>query len=350
MQCAGCESVFYCCRECQVSHWTAKHKDQCSLLKRLNEAKARKVLGSFEDRHSWRLLDMAGTYRAAVHLGLHDKVREVLENDRSTLFDRFKAGQNLLCHTHWVMFVLFRGNRAEGNDHNYSCMDGQRIKAFVRSHPDAHLVWLQASVQLLRAYLDRDVARNPAAISVLNTVANEVWRGWIDVFTSPVASKAILLPPPTSVSSPPPKAGKDDGSPSSPAADAAAASAATKISKRELAERKRQASIDHATKIILIFREALSLPWTREPDKAVQVSLRSAAAMVHVRLQDYQVPVNAQEMFKLKEMKRHMFRNLFVPVARATIAKGGELDELEMSAVVESITKNVRLRGEGPRR
>lgn len=32
MQCSGCKSFFYCCKECQVAHWKAGHKHHCERL------------------------------------------------------------------------------------------------------------------------------------------------------------------------------------------------------------------------------------------------------------------------------------------------------------------------------
>ena len=198
MVCAQCRSAFYCCRDCQASHWKSKHKDECAVLQRLNEAKAQKVLGKFfEDRHTWKLLDKTGAYKAAVRQGLHDKIRKALERDRDTVHDRYRAGQAEICDTHLVMFELFRAKRADGNNRNYCGMDGQRIKAYVTSHPDALLPWFHASTQLLVALLDVEVAKNSAAHSILTKVADEVWKGWVDVFASPVAARAILLPLPT---------------------------------------------------------------------------------------------------------------------------------------------------------
>ena len=65
--------------------------------------------------------------------------------------------------------------------------------------------------------------------------------------------------------------------------------------------------------------------------------------MVHVRLLEYRVPINAEEMFNLNGEDRNRFQDMFVPIAKATIAKGGALNELEMSAIVERFHRIVQL-------
>jgi MYND finger len=321
MVCAQCESAFYCCRDCQVAHWKSGHKSECSVLQRLNEAKAQKVLGNFfEDQGSWKLLDKTGAYKAAVRQGLHDKIREVLEFERDTFHDRFRSGEAVKVYTYMVMFTLFRAYRAEGNSRKYWGMDGQRIKAYVTSHPDALLSWLHASNLLLTALIDRDLASSYANFSALGEVAGDVWKGWVGVFTNPVASRAVLLPLRT-----PHLNSKDDST---------VATRPTKSDKREMAEWKRHARHDHAKKIVSVFLEALNLPWTREePERVAYSQLRLAAAMVCVRLREYKVDVNTVFMVN---------GYAFIAVAKALIAKGDELNELEFSAIEERAIFRIR--------
>jgi MYND finger len=111
IRCCECESVFYCSRACQVSHWRRGHKFECAGLKRLNEEQAQAVLRNFfEDPHSWDLLATPGMYAAAVRLGLHDKIREALEWDRDCLRDRLRAGQDPMYYTGWIMPEIFRAH------------------------------------------------------------------------------------------------------------------------------------------------------------------------------------------------------------------------------------------------
>jgi MYND finger len=163
MQCAQCESVFYCGKECQASHWISKHKDECARLKQQNEAIAERVLSNFEICN-WRFLDSTGKYKAAVRLGLHDKIREVLDFDRITIVDRCRSYGEFICYTAGLTRTIFRGQRAEGRNQTSEVpvVDCLRIKKYVRSHPEAFDTWLQASVQLLHAVLDSTTRRrNP---------------------------------------------------------------------------------------------------------------------------------------------------------------------------------------------
>jgi MYND finger len=322
MQCGKCESAFYCCRACQVSHWKSEHRGDCAALKILNEAKAQKVLEKFvEDQDWWNLLDKTATYKAAVRQGLHDKIREVLELDRDTLLDRYRAGHDELSHTHRVMHVIFRANRAEGNNPNGSDMDGRRIKAYVTSHPDALLAWFHASAQLLKALVDPDAAKSSNALSTLTTDADDVWMGWVAVFANPVASRAILLPLPTISTG----ASSTDG-------------ASTKEEKAEQ-KHQRQARVDHATKIVSIFADVISLARSRlELNKReVWFNFLLAAAAVHVRLLEYKVPVNTELKYKLRGKIRMFFHKVCVPVAKATIATGGPINKSDLTPAFESL-------------
>ena len=38
--CSRCKAVKYCSRECQLVHWNANHRDECSLLSRHKTATA----------------------------------------------------------------------------------------------------------------------------------------------------------------------------------------------------------------------------------------------------------------------------------------------------------------------
>jgi hypothetical protein len=171
---------------------------------------------------------------------------------------------------------------------------------------------------LLTSLVDRYVAENSAAFSALGAVAGDVWKGWVGVFTSPVAPRAILLPFRT-----PHLNSKDDST--------AAATSTTKSGKREMAGRKRRARVDHATTIVSIFLEARNLPWTgEESERFASAQLRLAAALVGMRLLEYKVPVTLKGWSRCCNHK-----SLFVAFAKATIAKGEELNELEVSAIAD---------------
>lgn len=326
MQCGRCESVFYCGRECQVSHWSAKHKAECAQLKQQNEETARQVLESFREFRDWTDLDVAGAYKAAVHQGLHDKIREVLELDKTSIVDRFNNDKVLICYTNCVMSVLFRGQRAEGKMQAFSptfnCVDGLRIKGYVRSHPDALDAWLQASVQLLRVVADRATLRSPHVHRAVHKAARDVWTAWSLVFASSVASRAILAPFPEATGS-----SSDEG---------------------ESAEQRRKLGEDHARRIVAVMKEAIRLIGgatdpRQDPNSVVEANVFTVAAMVHLRLQEYRSGVNADSILNLKGIKKQMFQHVALPMAKRTIEKGSTLNAQESNAVMAVASRGLGL-------
>jgi MYND finger len=326
MQCSGCESVFYCGRECQVSHWKAQHKAECAEMKQQNEETAREVLESFKECRGWDDLDVAGAYKAAVHQGLHDKIREVMELDKTSIVERFNRDRVFVCYTNWVMSVLFRGQRAEGKmltfKPAFNCVDGLRIKGYVRSHPDALDTWLQASVELLRVVTDRATLQNPVVHHEVQAVARDVWSAWTLVFTNPVAARAILADIP-----------------------AAAGSAGGEA---ERAEQRREMIDDHARRIVTIVRDALRLIGganpRQDPGSKVEGNVYTVAAMVHLRLQEYRSGVNAEAILNPKGIKKQMFQHVAIPFAKRTIEKGGMLNAQESNAVMAVASRGLGIR------
>jgi MYND finger len=325
MQCSRCESVFYCGRECQTSHWKAKHKAECAELKQQNEETAKHVLESFKEFRDWTDLDVAGAYKAAVHQGLHDKIREVLEVDKTSIVDRFNRDKVFLCYTNCVMSVLFRGQRAEGKTLDFSpafnCVDGLRIKGYVRSHQDALDVWLQASVQLLRVVTDRGTLRSPIIHQAVHKVARDVWSSWSLVFTSSVASRAILAPFPAA-------AGSSGG-------------------EAESAEQRNRLSDDHARRIVTVLRDAVRIiaganP-RQDPNSTVEANVCTVAAMVHLRLQEYRSGVNAESILNLKGVKKEMFQHVAIPLAKRMLEKGRILNAQESNAVMAVASRGLGL-------
>lgn len=307
MQCSRCESVFYCGRECQLSHWKAQHKAECAQLKQQNEETAKQVLASFKEFRDWEDLDVAGAYKAAVHQGLHDKIREVLEMDKSSIVDRYHRDKVFICYTNCVMSVLFRGQRAEGKmmfSPAFNCVDGLRVKGYVRSHPEALDAWLQASVELLRVVADRATLRNQIVHHAVHKFARDVWSGWTLVFASSVASRAILTPFPAA----------SEGA-ASPSSDDA-----------ESAEQRRKRSGNHARRIVTVLRDAIRIivgaNQRQDPSSKVEANVCTVSAMIHLRLQEYRSGVNAESILNLKGMKKDMFQHVAIPYAKRMLEKG----------------------------
>jgi splicing suppressor protein 51 len=49
LKCAGCRRAGYCSQECQKLDWSATHKTQCKILKRINE----EDLKDYSDSRTW---------------------------------------------------------------------------------------------------------------------------------------------------------------------------------------------------------------------------------------------------------------------------------------------------------
>jgi MYND finger len=311
MLCSRCESVFYCCRECQESHWTSKHKAECAELKRQSKQTARQVLQSFEKMRGWGDLDVAGAYKAAVDRGLHDKIRSVLELDMGLpdcMIERYREGCASFCYTHCVMTTLFRGQRAEGKVHalsnSFNCVDSRRIKGYVRSHPYALDTWLQASVQLLRVVNDQAFLRKPEDHLAVCAKAMDVWRVWSLVFYSSRASRAILTPFPSIGSS-----CGDEG---------------------VTEEQKGRLSEDHARRIVLTLRDAirLMLNVSRHLD-ALQFTVIEVASRVHVRIQEHRIGVDVASILDLSDNYKFMYEQLAFPTAERELYTGRALTARE---------------------
>jgi hypothetical protein len=100
----------------------------------------------------------AGAYKAAVAEDLHEALRGLFRDEA----ELFRSGGDLNsdssshAHTRSVMCALFRGQRAEGRavkNRSFGCVDGQRIKAYVNSHPEAFDVWMMLLLQLSDSFL-----------------------------------------------------------------------------------------------------------------------------------------------------------------------------------------------------
>jgi MYND finger len=326
MQCAGCESVFYCCRECQVSHWTSKHKAVCAELKSQNEVEAGKVLGRFEDASTWILLDMTRTYNAAVRQGLHDKIRRVMELDKiNCSAGRYRNAHSYTYtfYTEHVMNDLFRGQRAEGKGDAFpfvfDCMDGLRIKDYVRSHPDALDAWWQASVQLLHALTDRTLLSNPDAHRALHKTAGEVWDSWCIVFTSKDAARAILTP--------------------FPLLEARASNGSNGGGLGQGAEQRGKLIEAHARQIVTILKDAIRLIDSdagsrADPETSVKTCVCEATAMVQLRIQEYGIDIDVESILDWKGTDKRIYQYVAIPMAKRGIEKGRKLTTQESNAVM----------------
>lgn len=318
LQCSKCESAFYCSRECQVDHWKrGHHKQNCPTLQKQCQEIAAVVLSELDQCRGWDRLDGAGAYRAAVQLGLHKAILDLLQRDVDDAMKRYRQGKIALSYTQYIMSVLFRGQRVEGRAKHFQprfgCLDGGRIKAFCKCDPNAVDVWFDASIQMLKVPLDSVVyghrlrgggAYGGGGPNNVHThahqAARDVWAGWVMVLTNPTASQAVLLPV--------------KGEPNDPANLTRAKTLVTKMRNAV----KYRCSIDD----------------DRDPGSVVEANLNTVAAMMDQRYREYGVQVDFVGHLNLKGDHRRMFYQVAIPNAKATIAKGGNLTTQEANAVV----------------
>lgn len=167
--CGQCQSVFYCSAVCQKAHWKkgggstggggggGGHRAECNSMRETCDKKAQRAVEQMKNNMSGtcgytridntmlETLDGTGAYRAAVtSFGLNDAIRQLFIDDRAELLSRYANPGFAYCYTNSVMMTLFRGQRMEGqgmSSNSFGCIDGQRIKLYVKSHPDAFMHW-----------------------------------------------------------------------------------------------------------------------------------------------------------------------------------------------------------------
>ena len=290
-------------------------------MKKQNEETAQRVLVFFTLGGSWRPLDSTGTYKAAVSLGLHDKIRQVLDFDKASIVDRCRNGNEFICYTDRVILSLFRGQRAEGktpsSNFAFTYMDGPRIKGYVSSHPDAFDSWFQASVQLLNAVFDRATLRNPHVHRAVHKAAHDVWHTWALVFTSEVACRAILVPFPST----------EDRNSNSASGEG------------DTTKQRCSMSEGRARRIVTTLRDVMRLMENasdpqQDPNSGVEAGVYSVAATVHLRLEEFKIGVDAEAILKLKGMQKQRYQRFVLPMAKRTIEKGSALNAQEGNAVL----------------
>jgi hypothetical protein len=136
------------------------------------------------------ILETAGSYKAAQQAGLHDALRKVFWQDADNVMHRFCHNKSKLGYTftRWLTCSLFRGERAEGKGQrnpNFGCVDSQRIKAYLNSHPAAFDMWLNASMATLQLPYNSQLwrRREVGLHSYVHRAARDVIAASIMVFT-----------------------------------------------------------------------------------------------------------------------------------------------------------------------
>jgi hypothetical protein len=312
LKCANCQSIYYCSKKCQKTDWKLKHKAACPQMKENCERIALEVVQTLSGetaRGAGRVeprileqLDATGSYQVAVDNGLHEAILQVMEIDLEQVQTRLREAYDVYFYTLNVMSILFRGGRVEGSgvkNSAFRSVDALRIKGFVRCDPRASDIWFQASLAIICMPFDDFVAGIPQLHAMVFKAARDVVAGWLLVFTSQRASRAILLQ-------------KDD--PNDPVV----------IERAKLM----------AKRILKALKVRWSVPSERDTRSSIEGMLHQMVAMIHCRLKKYGVDIDFNGLMNFEGVSLHTHRSLTIPLAEGTIAKGGTLTSAELQTIL----------------
>jgi hypothetical protein len=336
LTCNSCHSAFYCSKVCQKKSWKqGGHKQLCDGMKEKCVLDAKRVVEALTTRsiaqcanmeedvgNIMGLLDGNGAFKAAVAEGLYEVVREAFQHEKETIVERFRANKDkelwvtsraILCH-------LFRGHRAEGralkND-QMDYVDGQRIKAYINSHPDAFDVWMDASLATFRLPFETLVWRRRGGSSndqynFAYQAARDILALWTLVLTSKRASRAILFP-----------AVSDDDSKE-------AASRASILRVGQIADRLRE-----AVQLAVRFGK-------RDPGRVIEAETHNVAGMMSCRVKEFQIDFDFDSRLDLSSFAGMSYQNLIKPMCQAAIDKGCQLSNEESMAAVAAHAEKMK--------
>jgi hypothetical protein len=316
MQCAQCQAVFYCSRECQRNAWKAGgHKQECDTMKEEVEAIGMKTVKRMNDTtlptiirvQGLKEIDGSGPYRFAVQVGLHKAIQGLFQNDLDGGMALYRQGSpDIVFATQFIMSGIFRGQRREGKGQwtggNFRCIDGQRIKEYVESHPDAFDVWFNASLELYQVMLDGEVFRNRTCQQQARIAARDVWAAWVFVFVNKRATKKILMP----------AGSKDDI----------------------------QVSVDRVKSIALRIKGILRDRWDtsssdlKDTNGTLEGLMNQIVAQINYWCKAFEIPVDFESLLDFNEEHLQMYLQLGKPIGEGTIAKGFTLTMDETRAVM----------------
>jgi hypothetical protein len=335
--CGRCQSAYYCTKICQKNAWKAVvggHKQLCDGRKEQCRRDAKRVVAALSRRNNddcqamegdfFEVLSGAGAYKAAVAEGLHEAlcglfrenaehVVEIFSSDGGgDLDDSGNPTTHVWAATRTVMCSLFRGQRAEGRAvkrSSFGCVDGQRIKAYVNSAPEAFDVWMNASISTIRLPFNDNVWRRRGPNSCgqhtfAHRAARDTIAGWILVWMNKRASRAILLP--------------------------AVADDATTETAAEAAKTRAQSIADR----LRVLLEEVNQLDQRDTGGVVQGMIYQSIAMLSYRLREFEIDSDFSKQLKMKGLAKNKYEQMAVPIGEATIEKGGTLTNVEAKAAM----------------
>lgn len=326
MQCARCQAVFYCSKECQKNAWKiGGHKQQCGTMKEHVKAVGLRTVQRMSDETMPTVvrvqglddIDGSGPYCAAVENGLYEVMQDLFQDDVECAMDRYRRGGPDICFaTEYIMSQIFRGQRREGKGQktggNFRCIDGQRVQAYVASDPDAFNVWFDASLEVFRVMLDEEVFENRLCHQQARNSARDVWAAWTFVFVNRRASKQILVP----------KGAKENP----------------------------QLSVDRVRSIALRVKGILKDRWeapdsdVRDPNSSLEGLLNQIVSQINYWCKVFEIPIDFESLLDFDPDHYQMYLQLAKPLGEATIAKGFSLNTEETRAAIAACAPKPRQR------
>ena len=314
LACSSCKSAFYCSRECQTIHWKKKkggHKLACEHMKQACEDAASRLVNVISDGNRrpsavvsnslWTGVDEAGPYKIALKLGLNQAIQKLMEEEIADAKERFEAG-TLISYTQQIMCVLFRNGRCIPGA-LFSHVDSYRIKKYVYSSPDAFEKWFQASITMVSIFLKSGTIayRNGNEAFYWNTqrIVRDIVAAWSLVWTSPQASKAILL---------------------------------------GTSQKADEDAHTRANWIIQQVRDILPKFWELDesPDgSAIEGQVNTFTAIIQIRLEEYDINVgDFVHLLGLRGEQKAMYLDMAMPFGEAMIKKGRALITADTQAAL----------------
>ncbi|GFH61972.1 major facilitator superfamily transporter [Chaetoceros tenuissimus] len=320
--CSQCRSAFYCSKECQKKHWKAPngHKGDCTKMEEICQTKAESFIRACEELfgvgvdgneihpfESFQKICSAvdglggnGPYIKAIELGLNEKLLQLFIIEIRVVKTFFQYGLYISIAGH-IFYSLFCSKRCIGNE-TVTCIDGYRVKQYVRSNEKAFESWFTASLQVIKLFqtqgLDTFQRDDLDSFWKIKKATTSVVCIWTHVFTNRKAAKAILL-------------GK------SKEVDVAAKERAEWI-------------IAHINVITNNF------PSIELPDKrVVEFRTNVLIAVIQLRMEEFDIDVG--DFLQLLEVKGEMklvYECLAIPMAKGAIEKGADLDPNECKQIM----------------
>lgn len=229
----------------------------------------------------------------------------MLEADAAHLKDRTLERGDFYSACQWFLCTVFRGQRrSRAGTGSFGKMDGERVADYVRSHDGAWDALLDASLAAAALPLEPFVVRSGQLHSIVHRQARDTMAAMANVMARDEAAFAIFAVHLTA----------DNG------VEVAAASAARAAS----TARKLKAAMELAA----------GASEAQDPHSVVEGLTNQVAASCAHWVGVFGIPFDFEKALGLKGGRRAAYRGLAVPLAVATIKKGGTLSMEEYRAAM----------------